>query len=701
MTWNLAPVDPEAVKELARRYEVSPLQAAILLRRGLTSPAEVRALLDPDPRLLHNPFLMPAMAEAVDRINAAVDSGEKVLIFGDRDVDGITSTVLLFECLTDLGAQVEWALPEGEDGYGLSPAIVEKAAEAGIGLLVTVDCGISNLAEIALAADRGVDTVVVDHHNPPAELPDAVAIVNPKLEGYPFRDLCACAVASKVEWALRFSRSAFYGQTVCLLNARPANDTIVIEASRLVNLVETARVTETIVPGMVSFESTRLGTILREDEILALDASLQTRLLARAFGAGLSIALSDLAPLVNRHLPEAAGKSLLRIQQSSRAARFAERPPTEMDTLIETFRLLVLEREKERLAPCLVAGDLVTLGTLADLMPLVNENRVMVRQGLERLRATERPGLRQLLRRRDLLGKKIGSIEVAWQVSPVLNSAGRMGDPATATRLLLAKTAEEADVISEQLFALDSKRRGLGESAWNLMLGPAKEALDRTGGRCVLVHDQRIHRGITGIMASRLQAYYKAPAVVISEAGDPAVGSIRCNKGKMIEGFFTRHGGQFLSYGGHDFAGGFSVARGALEAFVADFFERSGEIEAPAAAEESVTIDANLPVKYLTPDVQSTVEMFEPYGEGNQALVFQTRAMKIVSCEIIGRKDPSHLKLLLDSGTARWPAVFWNAASRFPAEFTIGDTVDVAYRVGRNTYGGGENLQLTIVDLKK
>ena len=153
---------------MARRYEIDLLTATILIRRGVTAPEAVRFFLHDDLRILHNPFLMPSMAEAVERINAAVDSGEKILIFGDRDVDGITSTVLLFEALQEMGADVQWMLPEGEEAYGLSKGAVERAAASGVGLLVTVDCGISNSLEIESAAALGIETVVIDHHNPPS-----------------------------------------------------------------------------------------------------------------------------------------------------------------------------------------------------------------------------------------------------------------------------------------------------------------------------------------------------------------------------------------------------------------------------------------------------------------------------------------------------------------------------------------------------
>ena len=701
MKWNKTAVDSQMVREIARRFEIDLLPAAIATRRGLTSPEPLRFVLESDPRLLHNPFLMTSMTDAVERINAAVDSGEKILIFGDRDVDGVTSTVLLFEAVTEMGGEVQWMLPEGEEGYGLSEKVIEKAAQDGIGLLLTVDCGVSNIAEIEAAAQRGIETIVIDHHNPPQDLPAAVAVINPKIPGYPFRDLCGCAVASKVEWALRFSRSPFYGIPVCLLNVRPANETVFLEAVRLTNLVETDRITESIVPGVVAYQKTRIASFIGDDEVLVIDAPAQARLLQKAFGPEVSVALSDLLPLIAQFLPALAGKSLLKIQQASRLARYSTRAPSEVDILAETFVSLVLAREQARLAPAFARMDLVTLGTLADLMPLTDENRILVRYGLGLLRSSERNGLRQVFRRKDLLGKRITTSDIAWQVSPLLNSAGRMGDPAVATRLLLAGTPQEAEEIVDRLFTLDGQRKSMGEAAWNVMLGQAKDSLEKTGGRCILVHDARIQRGITGIMASRLQGFFKAPAIVISEGAETAVGSIRCNRQPVISDFFARHGSAFLSYGGHDFAGGFSIAQERLASFVDSFFSQVDEISLPAQGEETIEIDAEIPASYLSPDLQKTVDLFEPYGEGNPPLVFLTRAMKVVNCELIGKKELNHLKLLLESGKTRWPAVYWNAAPRFPGDFAIGDTIDVVYRLGRNMYGGGENLQLTILDLKR
>jgi single-stranded-DNA-specific exonuclease len=189
--------------------------------------------------------------------------------------------------------------------------------------------------------------------------------------------------------------------------------------------------------------------------------------------------------------------------------------------------------------------------------------------------------------------------------------------------------------------------------------------------------------------------------VVVAESADRAVGSIRAAAEGFIAGFFARFARHFSASGGHDFAGGFSLPREALEGFLADYAERIGEMEPPGAADETLAIDAEVPLAYLTPDLVKVVDLFEPYGEGNPHLLFLTRGLKVAQCELIGRREMVHLKLLFDAGSSRWPAVYWNAAARFPGEFAVGDTVNVVYRLERNTWGSSENLRLNVVDLQK
>ena len=399
-----------------------------------------------------------------------------------------------------------------------------------------MDCGVSNVAEIELAASWASRRIVIDHHNPPADLPPALAVVNPKLPGYPFRDLCGCAVASKVEWALRFSRSPFFGASLCLLNARPANETVVVEAVRMVNLVETGGSPRASCRD--SWPSRRRGWPRSSagDEVLVLDAPAQARLLARLRrrpGAG-SVGHG---PARRQFLPTWRARACSRSSQAGAEASLRS-PAPEIDALADLF-LDWCRARAGAARPVFGRMDLVTLGTLADLMPLLDENRIMVRVGLESLGKSERDGLRRIFQRKDLLGRRISTADIAWQVAPVLNSAGRLGEPGKATRMFLSKTAEETEALVEELFALDTRRKSLGEATWATILPLARESFEKTGGRCVLVHDEKIPRGITGIMASRLQGVFKVPAIVIARGPDAAIGSIRSNRARVIEEFFA------------------------------------------------------------------------------------------------------------------------------------------------------------------
>ena len=314
------------VRNIASRYGLDLLTAAILVRRELTSPADLRFYLEKDLRFLHNPFGFTEMEDVVERINSAVEEGQKVKIFGDRDVDGITSTVLMVRALGELGLEVSWVLPQGDEAYGLSMKAVDEFAAEGGNLLITVDCGISNNREIQHAASRGIDTLVIDHHNPPEEIPPAYAILNPKMEdsGYPFPGLAGCGVTAKVIWALRFSQTEFYNQGITLLNIVPGNDSFILEAAKLVNLVEVDRIRETLVPGMVDIENTKLANFLR-GRIVVYDGKRQVDYLKRIFGAHTEIGAVDLSSEALRYFPSLEGKSLLRLKEKSRLARYQEK----------------------------------------------------------------------------------------------------------------------------------------------------------------------------------------------------------------------------------------------------------------------------------------------------------------------------------------------------------------------------------------
>jgi single-stranded-DNA-specific exonuclease len=701
MKWNKTDIDKDKVRAMASRYGIDLLTASILVRREVTEPEEVKFYLEDDLLFMHNPFLFEDMEEAVDRILRAVEEGERVMIFGDRDVDGITSTVLLKESLDELGVESDWALPLGDDPYGLTNAAVDDCYEKSCSLIVTVDCGISNYNEIAYAREKGIDTVVLDHHNPGESLPPAVAIINPKMpdSGYPFRELAGCGVAAKLIWALEFARTDLYKEEVVLLHTRPGNDTVILEAVKLRNLVEEDRLMENLVPGVVRLEQSRLEAFLVDTQILVYGEAYHTRMLQRVFGDQAEINLLDVAPEIWRIFPALENQSLLKIRNKSKTNHYSPEGGGELDIFINLFYSFALRKYPALSRDFEPRLDLVALGTLADLMPLLGENRILVRKGMEQLNKAERPGLNELLLQQNLLGKQLSTTDVSWQISPVINATGRLGEPDKAAKMLLTEDPEERRSLVEEILGLNKQRKKQGETAWNSVLPQAEERYKELEQQMVLVRDKTINRGITGIIAARLVQYFGVPAAVIAELGGSLVGSMRSVKGFHLKEFLYQFEDLFLDYGGHDYAAGFSMRPEKYDEFVERFAEVVSRLEPFETAEEMLEIDAELPTAYLEPSLHRIVERLEPYGEENPPIVFLSRGLRIAELSLVGKGAQQHVKMLLDSGKYKWPAIYWRAAEKVDRDFSLGDTVDVVFRLGRNYFKYTETSQLTVLDL--
>ena len=693
------------IKELTGRFSCDALTASILARRNIIEGPDLLFYLEDDLRYLHNPFLFNDMEDAVDRILNAKDEGEKILIFGDRDVDGITSTTLLYQALTDLGLDVAWRVPSGNDPYGLTLAAVDAHAENYGSLIITVDCGITCITEIAHANEKGIDVIVLDHHNPQEILPAAVAIINPKMADslYPFRDLAGCAVVWKLITALRFGMLELYKQQICLLNVRPANESYIIEAVKIVNMSEVERITEIIVPGMVSISQTRLLPFLQGQQIFVWDAPMQQRQLAKIFGKTAEFNFLDIAVEVTREIPALKGMSLLKLKDLSRIARYQEKAVSELDGFLNIFITFVQrrnavfgKRETEEL-------QLVALGTLADLMPMQNENRILVRHGLSAINAKPRTGLAELLARQGLAGKRIGTTDLAWQISPAINATGRMGRPELAVQLLLSTDQGERNRLSEEVIRLNGDRKQMGSDSWTIVEPLAKESFERLNSNLVIASSADIHRGVTGIMANRLASCFHVPAIVICFMADgTAVGSMRSARGLNLAALLDPCADLFIDHGGHAFAAGFSFSKDKTEEFMARITRLSAHLDFPdTKSDEELCIDAELPHEYLTPALLELTDRFEPYGEGNEQLVFMTKRMRIMTADIMGKTEKQHLKLTFDCGKHKWPAIFWQAAERLNRDFSVGDYVDAAFQINRNTFNGAEIPQMILQDIQR
>jgi single-stranded-DNA-specific exonuclease len=714
--WNKKDVSKEVIKELHTRYGCDLLTASILARRGITKSTEVLFYLEDDLRYQHNPFLFSTMEDAVDRILDAKDEGEKVLIFGDRDVDGITSTTVLYQCLSDMGIDVQYRLPSGNDQYGLSIAAIDDFAKEYGTLIITVDCGISNNIEIAHAAECGISVIVVDHHNPPEILPSPAIIVNPKMEdsGYPFKDISGCAVVYKLVSALRFAQSDVYKQEICLLNVSPVNEAFLIECIKVQNMCEKERLTETIMSGVVSIHQTRLIPFLQGQQIFVWNQTVQKKMLAQAFGEGVEFNMFDIRTEIGKIIPSVQDLSLLRLKSFSKTAKYQDRIVSEIDVFFNIFITFIQKSYVKQL--CALTGDcplspierdahdlqLVAIAALADIMPLQNENRILVRQGLASLNTGKvRPGLLELMARQNLLGKRISSTDLSWTVSPALNATGRLGQPETALKLFLSPDQAERNTLADQILQLNVDRRKLGVDAWDYAESQTFKAKERFSGKLIAIYDERIHRGVTGILSSRIAQAHKVPAIIMTKGEEGIImGSMRSALGYDVTSLLDQCASFFINHGGHDFAAGFSLYRENLENFLKKLEQLSALIELPSEA-AALDIDAELQPKYLTPDILKTIDLFEPFGEANPPLLFMTRKLSIVSADIIGKTDPQHLKLTFACGGTKWPAMFWKESARLKRDFDAGDTVDVVFQISRNTFNGIENLQMIISDIQK
>jgi len=702
MIWNKTNIDADQVREISQTYDLDLLTSSILARRGVTKPEDIRFFIEEDLRFLHNPFDFDGMDDLVDRLKTAQDEEERVLIFGDRDVDGITSTVILYQALMKLGLDVRWLLPKGDDPYGLTiDAVEEFAADSGT-LILTVDCGISNNKEVKRANELGIDVIVVDHHNPGEDLPEAFLIINPKMEncGYSHRDLAGCGVASKVAFALAFGQTELYNQSFCLLNIRPLNDSYVVEAIKVLNLKVQDRLYQVVVPGVGDPKQMGILDFLQNQPLFVYDGEVQSKMLDKVFGKAYEFHYLDLAEKIAEAFPPLAGQSLLRMKSKSRLSRYTPEKTEEIDVFFSLFITYLLRGQSQLMSVYQESLDLVALGTLADLMDLRDENRILVRQGLGYLSETSNPGLRELLRKLKLSGKKISASDVAWQISPVINSTGRMGQPEKAAQLLTSQDPEEIRRLVEEIVGLNQERRQLGEESWKRILPLGRESFERHNQKICVIFDPDIPRGITGILAARLVQMFDVPAMVCTRQDDYVIGSMRANRNFNAMKFLKSLEGFFRDYGGHDAAAGFSLDQEKRNDFLVAVESGIKTFELEESQEDQLNIDAELPPQYMTPELMDVVDRLEPYGEGHRPLVFSLKEAVVESVDLIGKGEKKHVKLLLGYGKYKWPAVFWNGADRVGREIHQGKAIDLAFHLGRNNFYHQESLQLTVLDVK-
>lgn len=707
MKHQIKSISPERVRRLHDLYGLDLLSAAIAERRGLSSSRDMKFLLESDLAYLHSPFLFEDCETAVERVLGAIEEGEKVCVFGDRDTDGITSTALIVRELRENGLDVSFYLPEGDSPYGLTLDVVDEIKNNDITLVITVDCGISNIEEIKKLNDSGIDTIVLDHHIEGEILPPAYAILDPKMEtsGYPFSHLAGCGVAAKFIWALRFAKTDLYGSDVILLHCEMGpgeNSTTIIQAIRLENMIEIDRLVEEVPNGMVEISRSRAIKFLNVNlPIIVWNKESELKQLHNAFGRKVDIALNEIGDDIAKMSPSLRGKSLLALSAKSRGAMYAD-GFKELSTLTSLFTTYCYFKHPSLLADYDKILDLVAIGTIGDLMPLNDENRILVKRGLKLLSTNPRKQLIELLSAQNLLGKSITCQDIGWQISPVFNASGRLGCPSVAVNLLLSDDGEEISKLTKELLKLNKERQKISEDAWNMVRPKAQASLEHFGSKFVLVEDERVPRGLTGILASRLLKEFSASpaAMVLTEAEDNRVSaSIRSRETFHSRNFLSKFSHLVQDFGGHKCAGGFSMDKKNLSEFKKLLEDVVLEMDGEEEVDDTLALDAKIPPEYMNSDLIKIVELFEPYGEQNGPLNLYLEGGSVEEVASLGQ-DRNNLKLVIKFGNLRWPCVYWNGRLKTEGTIGQGDKVNMVFRLARNYFRGSDTIQLTIIDLE-
>lgn len=559
--WIYTKFDEEKVNKVAVENNISRLLAKILISRGLESKEEIDEFLHPKIEKLYDPFLFKDMDVAVDTIIETCNKKEKITIYGDYDVDGITSVSVLKKFFKDMGVDANHYLPSRlEEGYGLNNKAIEKIAENGTKLLITVDCGISAYEEIEYAKSLGIKVIVTDHHECPEKLPNAIAVIDAKRPDntYPFTSLAGVGVTFKLTQAIAMK--------------------------------------------------------------LGYDR-----------------------------------KSYLKYL------------------------------------------DIVSLGTIADIVPLSDENRIIVNYGLILMKQTKNVGLKQLISVSGFNNSgNLNSTSISFGIAPRMNASGRMGKADLALELLMEEDSEKAYQIALELSATNKERQTVEKE----IIDKAIELIEERKlyeKSVIVLHHKNWHHGVIGIVASKITELYYKPSILISV--DDGVGK---GSGRSIEGFdlheaLSKCSDLLLKFGGHEMAIGLTIAEDKLKEF-------SEKVEKIADEKEikdlcpTVKVDAEIFQDNVSKKTLEEIDMLRPFGEGNQAPVFVYRNIKVDGVRLLS--NDKHLKLVLKDGTKVFDAIAFNMGTK-EYSIKIGDKIDVLHSLEINSYNGNEKIQMNVKDIKK
>ena len=556
--WQIYQVNEREIEELQEKYKINKLLATILSNRGITEEDKIEKFLKPRRNDFYDPYGMPDMDITVDRILKAIKNKEKTIIYGDYDVDGITSVTVLKSFLEDRGLNVGVYIPNRlDEGYGLNKAAVEKIAQKGYTLMITVDCGISAIEEVAYANELGIETLITDHHEPGNELPKALAVVDAKRKDntYQFRNLAGVGVVFK---------------------------------------------------------------------------------------------------------------------------------------LIQAISIKLNLEEKEYLKYL----DIVCIGTISDIVPLTDENRVIVKLGLKLVQQTKNLGLRSILQATGY--NKIDSIAISFGVAPRINACGRMGHQEDALNLFLSKDINQVNELTQKLNGYNKERQEIEKSIFD----DAVEQIKRDGleeNSTITLMGKNWHHGVIGIVASKITEMYFKPSILLCEEGEIGKGSGRSVPGFDLYETLTECSNTIGRFGGHAMAVGITINKEQFGEFRRQFEQLAKEKDIEDIV-PILKIDSQISLDEIDKNMVESLRELEPFGEENKTPLFLFRNLKIDSIRAL--TDGKHLKLTVKENKNIVNAIGFNIGS-LSNEYKIGDKIDIVGNLEINSFNGVDNIQINIKDVMK
>lgn len=705
MKWHKEIIDTTLVKDIAKSYSVSLLESSVLVRRGMTRGEDILFFLEKDFNYLHPPFMFLDMELAIDRIKEARAEKETILVYGDKDVDGVTSTTIMVRSLRNYGIETLWKVPIGILGYGLSTQDIDEAHEQGVTLIVTVDCGICNIEECDYANNLGIDMIVVDHHTPKKTLPDAVAIIDAKIENqtYPFDGMCAAAVTQKFHLALTFSETDIYNQDFVLMNIVPLHGSYKIELLSVRNLVVQWRKTLVVSPDNADYQLDEFANLLEGRQIIVFDKEMQTRLLYKAFGK-VEFGCFDIQKEVSKHYKKFNGLSLLQIGERVRLTDYLDKEIEEIDLFYQLYKSVVYAEMPHLKKAFYEMSDLVAVATIADMMPLIGENRIIYNIGIGKITKNPESNLACLLEVIKIsINDSIDSRTIGWKIGPIINSAGRMGQANLAVELLLAVDSAEAYQKANELVSLNYQRKKQMNEHKNQIRADIEKNLQEHKA-FVMIYNASLPHAFTGIIASQYSREYGIPVVIIANRTDIILnGSIRCPEKFNAPLLIQELEPCILDGGGHKAAAGFSF----LETNRKEVFRKllnflkTASVGYGGEEHNNIVVDLEIPSNYFNPTVLKNLQKkFEPYGEAWNTINVLFPDIKIFSCETVG-KGNEHIKFVFQIGEYKIASFIWQFKEQgFVLETLLkAQVVNMVSNIKVDYYQGIPQLSLIIQDL--